>query len=143
MKVTITVTNDKGLLFRIWDQAYADAHAGKTYQAEIGDEGLAVVEYETGKWAKFPAWAYLIALSDDVRFRTHCVREGLFDGKGYGERLSLRIMVEFAEKKIMSLRPMVKAMKDPSWEVGPEDNEICQEKESLEVAVAEAKKLLG
>lgn len=53
MKIQIQITNNKEYLEKVGGLDYANAHAGKTYEAEITKDGWAII---TG--AKFPPYAY-------------------------------------------------------------------------------------
>lgn len=56
-KVTIKVTENRELLARIWTKEWADAHAGKVYDAELDPKNWAVV---LSQGTKFPPSAYAL-----------------------------------------------------------------------------------
>lgn len=105
---------------------------------QIWDNGWAYIEE-----AKFPPNAFTIYQPDELRFRAECIREGRFDGKGYGEGHSIQILVEFGERTVKTiLEPMVKAQSDQEWEAGLEDQKFVEECENFKDALVEAKDAL-
>jgi hypothetical protein len=61
--IKIKVTDDKELLARVWSDEYAEKNAGKTYMAEIEEDGWAGVSTSHGSY-KFPRHAYEIISED-------------------------------------------------------------------------------